>query len=127
MTLNEGVDRQRVRARRWLRLDALYCAAAGAIVLALCVPLGRLFHIAPPLAAVLGAGTLGWAVLLARLAARHDWRRSTRFVAGANVAAAVGLLVLALAAPTMTARVLLLAVAAEVATFAVAQTHTLRR
>jgi hypothetical protein len=110
-----------------LRLDAGYCAGAGVIALALCVPLGRLFHVAPLLAAALGAGALAWAALLARLAARHDWRRSTRLVAGANVAASLGVLGLAIAAPTMTARVLLLAVAAEVATFAIAQTRALRR
>jgi hypothetical protein len=119
------VDRKRLRARRWLRLDALYCAGAGAIVLALCVPLGRLFHVAPALAASLGAGALVWAVLIARLSGRHDWRLSTRLVAGANVAGSLGLLALAVTAPTALARLLLLAVAAEVATFAVAQLRTL--
>jgi hypothetical protein len=120
------VDRQRFRARRWLRLDALYCAGAGVIAVALCVPLGRLFHVPPALAAELGLGTLVWAVLLARLARRRDWRRSTRVVSGANVAGSLGLVALAVAAPTTLARVLLLAVAAEVATFAVAQARTLR-
>jgi hypothetical protein len=120
------VDRQRFRASRWLRLDALYCAGGGLIVLALCVPLGRLFHVPPALAATVGLGTLAWAVLLARLARRRDWRRSTRLVAGANVAGSFGLVALAMAAPTTLARVLLLAVAAEVATFAIAQARTLR-
>jgi hypothetical protein len=100
---------------------------SGVIVLALCVPLGRLFHVPPLAAATLGAGTLGWAVLLARLAARRDWRRSTRLVVVANVAGSLGLLALAVAAPTTVARLLLLAVAAEVAAFAVAQLRTFTR
>ena len=121
------MDRQRFRARRWLRLDALYCAGTGVIALALCIPLGRLFDVPPIVAATLGAGTLVWAALLARLAARRDWRRSTSLVAGANVAASLGLVALAIAAPTSLARLLLLAVAAEVATFALAQLRTLGR
>ena len=120
------MDRQRFRARRWLRLDALYCAGAGLIVLALCVPLGRLFHVPPALAAALGLGTLVWAILLAWLARSRDWRRSTSLVAGANVAGALALVALGVAAPTTLARVLLIAVAAEVATFAIAQARTLR-
>jgi hypothetical protein len=121
------VDRQRFRARRWLRLDALYCAGAGLIVLALCIPLGRPFHVPTPLPAALGAGALAWALLLARLAARPNWRRATSLVAGANVAGSLGLLALAVAAPTTVARLLLLAVAAEVAAFAVVQLRTFTR
>jgi hypothetical protein len=121
------MDRQSFRARRWLRLDALYCAGAGVLIIALCVPLGRLFHVVPALAAALGASTLVWAALLGRLAARPDWRRPTSLVAGANVAASLGLLALAISAPTSLARLLLLAVTAEVATFAVAQLRTLSR
>lgn len=121
------MDRDPLRARRWLRLDAVYCAGAGVIVLALAVPLGRLFHIPPWLAAVIGGATLVWAFLVARLASRGDWRRSVRLVARANAAASLGLLALGVVAPSVAASLLLVAVAVEVAAFAVVQARTLSR
>jgi hypothetical protein len=121
------MDRQPLLARRWLRLDAVYCAAAGAIVVALSVPLGRLFHIPPSLAALIGGVTLVWALLLAHLASRQDWQQSIRLVVGANAAASLGLLALGVIAPTVAARLLLVAVAVEVAAFAVVQLRTLGR
>jgi hypothetical protein len=121
------MDREPLLARRWLRLDAAYCAGAGLIALALSVPLSRLFHISPFLAAVIGGATLVWALLLARLASGGDWRRSVRLVARANAAASLGLLALGVVAPGVAARLLLVAVAIEVAAFAVVQARTLSR
>jgi hypothetical protein len=121
------MDRRPFVARRWLRLDAAYCAGAGLIALALAVPVGRLFHIPPWLAAVIGGATLVWAFLLTRLASRRDWRQSIRLVARANAAASLGLLALGIVAPTVAARLLLVAVAIEVGAFAAVQLRTLSR
>jgi len=114
-------------ARRWLRIDAFYCAAAGGLALALCVPLAHLFNI--PLEAVVGVGaaTILWALLLAHLARRRDWRQPLWLVAAANAFASAGLAVLAALAPEAAPRLLLAAVAVEVAGFAAVQVRMLRR
>jgi hypothetical protein len=120
------VSENEVAARRWLRLDAFYCAAAGALALALCLPLARLFD--TPLALMVGIGvaTTFWAWLLLRLAQREHWRQPLRLVAAANAAASAGVAVLAALAPTAAPRLLLSAVAVEVAAFAGVQFRILR-
>jgi hypothetical protein len=81
------------RARRSLLLDSAYCAAAGILALALAAPFGRLFHVPTALPAAIGAATIVWAGALAYLA------------------------------PGTGARLLLAAVAAEVAAFAAVQSR----
>jgi hypothetical protein len=122
---SRGVRAER-DARRWLRLDALYCAVAALIALVLCVPLARWFGVPFPLVAVIGAATGAWAWLLHRLAASPAWRRPLAAVAAANVAGSAAVTVLAALAPGVAPRLLLAAVAIEVAAFAVVQTRTLR-
>jgi hypothetical protein len=114
-------------ARRWLQLDSAYCAGAGVITLALCVPLARWFEIPLAFTAGLGVATLAWALLLMRLARSLYWRRPLRMVAGANAVASVGIAGLVVLAPDLPARLLLIAVAAEVAAFSAVQLRTLRR
>jgi hypothetical protein len=116
-----------LRARRWLRLDALYCAVAGALALVLSAPLARLFHLPVALPAGIGAATLVWAVLLMRFARGETWRHPLAAVATANVVASAGLAVLAAFAPAAAGRLLLIAVAAEVAAFAAVQMRLLFR
>jgi hypothetical protein len=96
-------------------------------MLVLAEPIGRLFDV--PFAAVVGIGaaTLVWAWLLTRLARQGDWRSPLRLVAAANAAASVGVAVLAALAPALAGRVLLLAVAVEVAAFAAIQLRVLVR
>jgi hypothetical protein len=113
--------------RRLLRLDAGYCAGAGLISIGLFAPLARLLD-APtgaPLAA--GAATLAWAIVLMRLARRADWRPSVAGVAAANALAATAIGAVALFTPATGGRLLLAAVAVEVAGFAVGQAASLRR
>lgn len=114
------------RARRWLRLDALYCVAAGVLTLTLAAPLGRLFHVAPELAAGAGAAAVVWGVLLARFATRLTWRVPLALVATANATASAALVGLAIVAPGPAAHVVLVAVALEVAAFASIQLRILR-
>jgi hypothetical protein len=116
-----------VLGRRLLRLDAIYCAGAGLIALALFAPLARLLETprAIPLAA--GTATLVWAAVLLRLARRAEWRAPVATVAAANAGAALAIAVLAVFAPGAAARVLLTAVAVEVAAFAAGQVVALRR
>ena len=114
-------------ARRLLRFDAFYCAAAGAIALAACLPLARLFHV--PAAAIAGVGTVTvvWAWLLARLARRRDWRQPLAVVTGANAGASAAVAALAAVERALAGRLLLAAVAVEVAAFTAVQLRTLRR
>jgi hypothetical protein len=113
--------------RRLLRLDAFYCAAAGLIALLLFERLAELLGTprAVPIAA--GTATLAWALVVRLLAANAAWRPRVTIVAVANVAAATAIAVLAVLAPATAARVLLAAVAVEVAAFAGGQIVALRR
>ena len=113
--------------RRLLRLDAVYCAGAGAIALVLFSPLARLLDAPAPLLAALGILTVGWAWVLLRLAARSDWRRVLTAVASANGLAAAAVLALGMLVPGTTGRLLLAAVAVEVAALAAGQIAALRR
>jgi multisubunit Na+/H+ antiporter MnhF subunit len=113
--------------RRLLRFDALYCAGAGAITVALCAPFARLFHIPVAVPAAAGAATLVWALALARLARGDSWRGAVAGVAGANVVAAAALAVLAVVAPVLAGQLLLAAVALEVGGFGAGQFLALRR
>ena len=116
-----------VLGRRLLRLDAAYCGAAGVIAVAAFGPLSDLFGVPAPLLFVAGPVTIVWAGLLYLLAARPAWRPPVFVVAAANTTAAVGLAALAFVSPGTAARVLLAAVALEVAAFAVGQLVALRR
>ena len=114
-------------ARRLLRFDAFYCAAAGLIALAACLPLARLLHVPAAAIAGVGATTVVWALLLARLARRRDWRQPLAIITGANAGASAAVAALAAVEPTLAGRLLLVAVAVEVAAFAAVQLRTLRR
>jgi len=113
--------------RRLLRLDALYCAAAGAIALLLFAPLAELFGTPRLVPIVAGVATLAWALVVHRLATSPAWREPITMVAGANVVAAAAIATLAILQPAAAARLLLAAVAIEVAAFAAAQFAALRR
>src|SRR4051794_6369876 len=104
--------------RRLLRLDAAYCAAAGLIALVLAAPLARLFHVPLLLIAAIGSATVVWALVVRRLASSDRWRAPLARVAAANAVAAAGLVALAALSPELGARLLLAAVAVEVAAFA---------
>jgi hypothetical protein len=110
-----------------LRLDAVYCAGAGLLAVALFGPLARLLEIPRLVPIVLGAAAVGWAVVVGRLARLREWRRPVAALAGANLVAALAIGALAAVAATLAAGLLLAAVALEVAVFAVGQTVALRR
>ena len=113
--------------RRLLRLDAVYCAGAGLIAVALFAPLAQLFDTPRLVPAAAGVATVVWAELLRRFARLPAWRQPVSLVAAANVLAAAGLAGLAVVAPSTAARILLAAVAVEVAAFAAGQVTALRR
>jgi hypothetical protein len=117
---------QELRARRWLRLDAVYCGAVAILALALAAPFGRLFHVPWVVVAAVGAATFVWACLLAMLSRRPAWRQPTTIVCAANAAASVGVAALAVISPAAASQLLLGAVAVEVAAFAIVQIRVLR-
>jgi hypothetical protein len=108
-------------ARRWLAVDAVYCAAAGLLVLLLARSLAALFGVRYELALGLGGATLGWAIVLAILRRANRWRSVLLVVAIANSGAAIGLAISAVLAIDVLGSGLLLAVALEVAAFAIVQ------
>lgn len=118
--------RTELAARRWLAADALYCAGAGLMVLALARPLASLYGVPYGLALGLGGATVVWAAALAILRRANRWRSVLVVVAAANSGAAVALAMSAVLAIGFLGRGLLLAVALEVAAFAVMQVRLLR-
>jgi len=114
-------------ARLLLRLDAAYCAGAGAIAIVLSAPLARLFDAPNALFVVVGAAAMAWSLVLLRLARARTWRAPVATVAAANVVGAAAIAAVAAFAPVLAARLLLVAVAAEVSAFAVGQVVALRR
>ena len=113
------------RARRWLQLDAVYCGGGALIALALAEPLGRLFHVSTLLVLAIGAATACWTLVLVWLTRTGDLRQPLRIVAAVNAVASAAVAVLAAVEPARAARLLLIAVAIEVAAFAVAQMRLL--
>src|SRR6266540_3877610 len=116
-----------VLGRRLLRLDAIYCTGAGLIALVLFAPLARVLETPRTVPLAAGAATLVWAAALLHLARRGAWRIPVATVAAANAGAALAIAVLAVFAPATAARLLLAAVAVEVAAFAAGQVAALRR
>jgi hypothetical protein len=114
-------------ARRLLRLDAAYCAGAGALAIALYAPLSRLFEAPEAVFFFAGSAAITWALVLLRLARAQTWRLSAGVVAAANIVGAAAIGAVAAFAPALAGRLLLVAVAAEVSAFAVAQLAALRR
>jgi hypothetical protein len=112
-------------ARRWLRLDGAYCATAGLLTLALAHRLAPWLHAPAEALAAIGVATMVWAALLSRLARRPDWRQPLQLVAAANAVASVAVGLLAVLSPTAAGRLLLAAVALEVAAFAAVQLRLL--
>jgi hypothetical protein len=113
--------------RRMLVLDAAYCAAAGTIAIIAFAPLAELLAAPEGLLVAAGAAALAWALVLRRLARAGEWRRPVVVVAVANIAATGALVALALSTPRLAGRLLLAAVALEVAGFAAGQLAALRR
>jgi hypothetical protein len=107
-------------------LDAVYCGAAGVLAVVLAAPLGKLFEIPTAVLWVAGVATVGWALLLAVLARREQWWSPLLLVGAANTLAAAAIAVSALVVAAPGARLLLVAVAVEVAGFAAVQFGLLR-
>lgn len=114
-------------ARRLLRLDAAYCAGAGALAVTLYAPLSRLFEAPKVLFLVVGFGAIVWSLVLLRLARTRTWRASVAAVAVANFVGAAAVAAVSAFAPVPAGRLLLVAVAAEVSAFAVGQLVALQR
>jgi hypothetical protein len=116
-----------ILGRRLLALDAAYCAAAGLIAIVAFAPLAHLLAAPEGLLVAAGVAALAWALVLRRLARAAGWRRPVAAVAAANIAATGALLALAVSTPRLAGRLLLAAVALEVAGFAGGQLAALRR
>jgi hypothetical protein len=113
--------------RRLLRLDAAYCAVAGLVAAVAFAPLSEVLAAPRTFVVAAGLAALAWAVFLRHLARRTHWRTPVGVVAAANLLAAGAIAALAFATPQLAGRLLLGAVAIEVAAFAAGQLAALRR
>src|SRR5215218_658296 len=76
-------------AHRLLRLDAAYCAGAGAIAIVLSAPLARLFDAPNALVVVVGSAAMAWSLVLLRrsppaCSSSRSRRRSRRSRSGSS-------------------------------------------
>jgi hypothetical protein len=111
-----------------LRLDATYCAVAAALLVVFTGPVSERLAVPPAVIPVSAAGVGGWAFALHRIARRPRLRPWLVRVLAANAVAAALIAAFAGARPWDGGFTLLLvAVAAEVAAFAVSQAAALRR
>lgn len=110
-----------------LRADAAYCALAAFCLLIFVGPLARAMHTPIAVLIVASGATAVWALILRFAAHAPDVRPWLRGVLAANTAAAGWVALLAVTRPSDAMAFLLLAVAIEVAAFAVIQAVALRR
>ena len=110
-----------------LRLDAAYCAIVAVLLVVLARPVSGWFDLRPAVIVAVALAVGVWAFALHRAAGGGHLRRWLTGVLVANVAAATGIALLAAVRPWPGAVTLLLvAVAVEVAAFAVSQAVALR-
>ena len=106
--------------RRSLEGDALYCAAAGAMLMVLRRPVGRRVAVAPGLVGLGGAATVLWAGGLAAVS-RRRLAGPLAVVGTANLIAATALIATGARQPSAMRRRLLTVTGVEVAAFATTQ------
>ncbi|MFF2389905.1 hypothetical protein [Agromyces sp. NPDC058104] len=109
-----------------LRLDAIYCVLLGTAVVLSAGPLAELVRIPGVLISTAGLVIVLWAGVVIWLLAKLRIRTALRMVMGVNVLAALLVALCAVAAATLLAVVGVLAVAVDVAAFAVSQALALR-
>jgi hypothetical protein len=118
----------RAPGRLSLRLDSIYCAVAAVLLVVFADPVSERLATPPAVTVALAAGVGGWAFALHRIARRPRLRPWLVRVLAANVVAAALIATFAGVRPwDGVVTVLLIAVAAEVAAFAVSQAAALRR
>ena len=109
-----------------LRLDAIYCAVLGAAVAVGAAPISDVVAIPQTLIAVAGVAVVLWAGLVLWMLVTLRIRTALRAVIGVNILAALLVAACATAAGTLRAVGAVLAVALDVALFAVSQAVALR-
>jgi hypothetical protein len=120
------VDGRRL-GRLALTADAAYCALTAGCLVVFARPLSDDLGVPIEIVVLAAFGTAGWAALL-RQVARHGLLRPWLVrVRAANIVAVVLIVALAAARPRDALSLLLVAVALEVAAFAVVQAAALRR
>ncbi|MFE6994348.1 hypothetical protein ACFVAE_00155 [Microbacterium sp. NPDC057659] len=109
-----------------LRLDAIYCVLLGGAVALTAAKISAVVAIPQPLIASAGAVVVLWAGLVLWMLVKLRIRTALQTVMGANVLAAVLVAMCAIAAGTLLAVVAVLAIAIDIALFAVSQALALR-
>jgi hypothetical protein len=134
MRLHMHSENRVPRYRRWmtgqlsLRFDAIYCAVTAVMLVVFAGPVAERLDAHRLWVLAAAASVAGWAYVLNRAAHRRPLRRWLAGVLVANVAAAAVISGFVTVRPWQGAfSVLLIAVAIEVALFAVSQAVALRR
>lgn len=110
-----------------LRLDALYCLVLGAFVAVAAPQIGGVVALPVPLLAAVGIVVVVWSGLVLWMLLRMRLRLALQLVLGVNVVAATLIAAAALIAANSLVVIAVLAVAIDVALFAVSQVVSIRR
>lgn len=110
-----------------LRIDAIYCAILGAAVAVFAQTIARSIALPALVIAVAGVTVMVWAGLVLWMVLKLRIGVALRLVMGVNILAALLVAVSAATAGTMFAAIAVLAIACDVALFAVSQAIALRR
>ncbi|MDR2996913.1 MAG: hypothetical protein LBU78_02215 [Microbacterium sp.] len=109
-----------------LRLDAIYCVLLGSGVALTAAPIAAVIAVPQALIASAGVVVMLWAGLVLWMLVKLRIRTALQTVMGVNVLAALLVAICAIAAGTLLAVVAVLAIAVDIALFAVSQALALR-
>lgn len=109
-----------------LRIDAIYCALLGAAVALGAAPIATVIALPHPLIVAAGVAVVVWSVSVLWMLARLRITTALRLVMGVNVVAALLIGLCVTVSGTLLAVIAVLAVAVDVALFAVSQALALR-
>ncbi|WP_337004153.1 MULTISPECIES: hypothetical protein [unclassified Microbacterium] len=110
-----------------LRLDAVYCLILGAFVAVVAPQLATVIALPALLLTVVGLVVVGWSALVLWMVARTRLRSALRLVLCVNILASVLIAAASFTASSALVVIAVLAVACEVALFAVSQVVAIRR
>ncbi|MDI6024383.1 hypothetical protein QBL02_12610 [Leucobacter sp. UT-8R-CII-1-4] len=109
-----------------LRIDAIYCLILGAFVAITAPQLSRVIALPMPLIAGTGLLVAIWAMLVWRMVQRMRIRLALQLVMGVNIVAALLIVAASLTSASTLVMFIVVAVAIDVALFAVSQAVAIR-
>ncbi|MGY4642496.1 hypothetical protein [Cellulomonas sp. URHB0016] len=110
-----------------LRMDALYCAVLGAVLVVAARSVAPVVSLPAPVVGAVGGAVVIWGAAVAWMAASVSLRAALRVVTVANLVAAAGITAFSITAAGVLVLLSVLAIALDVAAFGASQALALNR